>query len=173
MSHPNQQKSEFEISRLFDASRPRLWQAWADREQLAQWFGPKGCTISAARHEFRPGGLFHYSMRLPDGQQMWGKFVYQEIVPQQRIVWVNSFSDENGGITRHPLNASWPREMFSTAEFLEQGEKTKLIIHWKPINPTEQERQTFESNHDSMIKGWTGTFDQLAAHLAKSKGTAA
>lgn len=168
MAH-DQQKMEFEISRVFDVPRDRLWRTWAEREQLEKWFGPKGCTISAARHEFRPGGIFHYSMRLPDGKRMWGKFVYREIVPNQRIVWVNSFSDENAGITRHPLKASWPREMLPTAEFAGQGDKTKLTIRWKPLDPSDEERQTFEANFDSMQTGWTGTFEQLADYLAKSE----
>lgn len=163
---------EFSISRLFDVPRGRVWKAWSEREQLEQWFGPKGCKISAARHEFRSGGIFHYSMRLPDGKDMWGKFVYREIVPQQRIVWVNSFSDANAGITCHPLKSSWPREMLSTAEFAEQGDQTRLTIRWKPLNPTDEERQTFESNFDSMQMGWTGTFEQLADYLGESKQAA-
>lgn len=163
---------EFSISRLFDTPRQRLWQAWAEREQLEKWFGPKGCTISAARHQFHPGGIFHYSMRLPDGKEMWGKFVYREIVPQQRIVWVNSFSDADGGITRHPFKESWPREMHSTAEFAEEGDQTRLTIRWKPIDPTDEERQTFDSSFDSMQMGWTGTFGQLADYLDKSRQVA-
>lgn len=163
---------EFSISRLFDTPRHRLWQAWAEGDQLEQWFGPKGCRISAARHEFRPGGIFHYSMRMADGKEMWGKFVYREIVPQQRIVWVNSFSDPSGGITRHPFKESWPREMLSTAEFAEQGDQSGLTIRWKPLNPSDEERQTFESSFDSMQMGWTGTFEQLADYLGKSRQAA-
>ncbi len=40
----------------------------------------RGCTIKTASLDFRPGGSFHYSMAFPDGRQMWGKFVYREIV---------------------------------------------------------------------------------------------
>jgi hypothetical protein len=48
-------------------------------------------------------------MTTPDGKEMWGKAVYREIVPQEKLVWINSFSDPEGGITRHPLTTEkWP-----------------------------------------------------------------
>lgn len=169
MDQNNTQPGEFVISRLFDASRDRVWKAWTDRDQLMQWFGPAGCTITVARLDLRPGGLFHYCMRMPDGQEMWGKFTYREIVPPERIVLVNSFSDSSGGLTRHPYSPTWPREMLSTTVLEEQGGKTMLTLRWQPLNPTEEERQTFDSSHDSMKMGWTGTFDQLAAYLANSQ----
>ena len=74
-------------------------------EHMKQWWGPKGFTVIAAKMDLRPGGSYHYGMQSPDGNTMWGKFVYREIVPQERIVFINSFSDEKGGITRHPHGA--------------------------------------------------------------------
>ena len=132
------------------------------------WFGPKGFIMEFAKLDFRPGGMFLYKLRSPDGQPMWGKFAYREIKPTERLVWVNSFSDENANVTRHPLHEAWPLELLTTATFVEQDGKTTVTIHWKPLNPTPLERQTFDSNHPSMQMGWTGTFDQLAEHLAKS-----
>jgi uncharacterized protein YndB with AHSA1/START domain len=98
---------------------------------------------------------------------MWGKFVYREIAAPGRIVLVNSFSDEDGGLTRHPFAPTWPLEMLSTATFIEQEGKTKLTVEWSPLNPTDEERKTFEGSHDGMKQGWTGTFEQLEAFLAK------
>ena len=51
---------------------------------------------------------------------MWGKFVYQEIVPPERIVFINSFSNQAGEITRHPIVPTWPRETKMTVT-LERG----------------------------------------------------
>ena len=93
----------FVISRVFDAPRDLVWKAWTERDRLMQWFGPKGFTMSTAKLDFRPGGSYHYGMRAPNGTDMWGKFRYREIVPQQQMVLINSFSDEAGGITRHPM----------------------------------------------------------------------
>jgi uncharacterized protein YndB with AHSA1/START domain len=63
----------FITSRTFDAPRELVWKAWTERERLMQWFGPKGFTISTAKLDFRPGGVFLYSMRTPDGKDMWGQ----------------------------------------------------------------------------------------------------
>ncbi|MDB6108498.1 MAG: hypothetical protein JWR69_248 [Pedosphaera sp.] len=158
----------FVISRAFDAPRDLVWRAWTERDRLMQWFGPKGFTMPVARLDFRPGGTFHYCMQSPDGHQMWGKFVYREIVALERIVLVNSFSDEAGGLTRHPMSATWPLEMLSTTTFTEQGGRTTLTLQWAPLNATEAERKTFDGAHEGMKGGWTGTFDQLAAYLAKA-----
>ncbi len=155
---------EFVISCTYDAPRDVVWKAWTEREQLKQWWGPKSAVILNCELDFRPGGIFHYRMRFA-GQDMWGKMVYREIVKPERIVWVNSFSDEKGGVTRHPLSPSWPREMLSTLTFTEKDGKTIVTVRWSPINPTEEERKTFDEGHASMKGGWTGTFDQLADYL--------
>ena len=157
----------FVISHLFNAPREQVWKAWTERDRLMQWFGPAGVNIVSAKMDFRLGGVFHYCMRTPDGKDMWGKFTYREISAPDKIVLVNSFSDEHGGITRHPLSATWPLEMLSTTTFTGEGGKTKLTIEWYPLNPTDEERQTFESAHDGMRQGWSGTFGQLVGYLAK------
>jgi len=159
---------EFIISRAFDAPRDLVWKAWTERERLMQWFGPKGFTMAAAKMDFRPGGQLHYCLKSPDGKEMWGKFVYREIVAPERIVLVNSFSDEKGGLTHHPFKPTWPREMLSTTAFTEQAGTTTITLEWHPLNPTDEERKTFDSSHDGMKQGWTGTFDQLAEYLANA-----
>jgi uncharacterized protein YndB with AHSA1/START domain len=101
---------------------------------------------------------------------MWGKFVYREIVPQERLVFLNSFSDEAGGITRHPGHGKWPLQMLSTFTFEDApGGKTKFTVRWAPYNATAEEEETFEDGRDSMRAGWTGTMEQLEAYLAKTK----
>jgi uncharacterized protein YndB with AHSA1/START domain len=96
-----------------------------------------------------------------------GKFVYREIVAPERIVFINSFSDEKGGLTHHPLSPDWPLEMLSTVTFTEHEGRTTFTVKWVPLNATGAERKTFESGHESMQKGWTGTLDQFAEYLAK------
>jgi uncharacterized protein YndB with AHSA1/START domain len=101
---------------------------------------------------------------------MWGKFAYREIVPPEKLVLINSFSDEKGGTTRHPWNENWPLQMLSTFTFEEMpGGKTKFTVRWAPYNATEVEAQTFHSNRNSMTQGWSGTFEQLETYLATAK----
>lgn len=162
--------ADFVISRVFDAPRELVWQAFADPERVKHWFGPKGSTIVSSKMDLRVGGIYHGAMRNPDGQVMWAKFVYREVAPPEHLSWVHSFSDEKGGLTRHPLSASWPLELLTTVTFEEApGGKTKLTLQWTPINATEEERKTFAAARDSMQGGWTGTFERLADYLAGEK----
>jgi uncharacterized protein YndB with AHSA1/START domain len=158
---------DFVISRVFDAPRELVWKAFTDPEHMKNWWGPKGFTVRFAKMDFRPGGTYHYCMTSPDGHDMWGKFVYREIVAPERIVLVNSFSDESGGLTRHLMSPTWPLEMLSTFTFSEHEGKTTFTIRWSPLNASETERKTFEDGRKGMQQGWGGTLDQLEAYLAK------
>jgi uncharacterized protein YndB with AHSA1/START domain len=158
----------FVISRSFKASRERLWKAFTELEQMKQWFGPKGFTTKVATQDFRPNGTYHYCLVSPDGHEMWGRFTYREIVPPARIVFVSSFSDAEGGLTRHPMSPDWPQQMLTTVTFTEEGDLTRFTVEWIPIDPSDEEQRTFEQGRDSMKQGWSGTFEQLEAYLAKS-----
>jgi len=160
----------FVISRVLDAPRDLVWKCFTDPEHMKQWWGPKGFKVLATKMDLRVGGTYLYGMSSPDGSPMWGKFVYREIVPPERLDFINSFSDEKGGTTRHPGHISWPLEMHSTFTFEElPGGKTKFTVSWEPHNATEEERNTFEAGRDSMQMGWSGTLDKLEAFLAETK----
>ena len=161
--------AEFVISRVFDAPRERVWRAWTDAEMLKHWWGPKGFKVHTCRVDLRPGGVFHYGMTAPDGTDMWGRFVYREIAAPERLVFVVSFSDPQGGVTRHPWRADWPLETLSTVSFEAQGGKTKLTVRWIPADSASLlERKTFDEGRDSMQQGWSGTMEQLTGYLARS-----
>lgn len=159
---------EFTVSRTFTAPRARVWRAWTDRGQMAQWFGPKGITTPVATQDFRPGGIYHYCMKTPDGHENWGRCLYREIVPQEKLVWVNSFSNPAGEVVRPPFSDPWPHEMLTTVTFTESGETTVVNLSWLPINATVEEIQTFNSAHAGMQQGWSGSFEQLETFLART-----
>ncbi len=158
-------KGEFVISRIINAPRERVFKAWTDAEDLKKWWGPKGFGITVQKVDLRPGGVFHYGMTTPDGKAMWGRFIYREIVPPQKLVFVSSFSDEKAGLTRNPWSADWPLETLSTLILEDQNSKTRLTMRGIPINASDKEIQTFADGRDSMRQGWTGTLDQLDAHV--------
>ncbi len=159
---------EFTITHVFDARRELVWNAWTEAERLAHWWGPKGSTIRVLKLDLRPGGIFHYAMQFQPGHDMYGRFVYREVLPPERLVFVNSFSDATGGVTRAPFSQSWPREVLNVVTLAEKGGKTTLNLRGGPIEPTEEERRTFVGMFDSMRQGFIGTFDQLSAYLATS-----
>ena len=163
----------FVMTRVFRAPRALVWDAWTQREHLARWMGPKGTTIARSSLELRPGGIFHYGMPTADGKLLWGKWVFREIVPPERLVVVVSFSDEHAGITRHPMAPDWPLETLSTMTFAEHagiGRGTTVALNWTPMNATETERRTFATSHAAMEQGWSGTMEQLEAYLATQGG---
>ena len=159
----------FVIERVFDAPCDLVWKVYTDPEHLKHWWGPKGLTMVSCTVDLRPGGMFHYGMRTPDGHEMWGKFVYRQIDPPKKLVFVVSFSDAQGGTTRHPMSATWPLEVLNTTTLAEENGKTTMTMHGIPINATEEERRTFKEGHGSMQQGFKGTLDQLDAYLASAR----
>lgn len=160
---------DFVISRVLDAPRALVWECFTKPERMKQWWGPKGVKIIKSDMELRVGGTYHYGMQTPDGKIMWGRMVYREITPPERLVFINSFSDEAGGLGRHPLAPTWPLQLLSTFTFEDVGGKTKFTVRWAPYEATEEERKTFDAGHDSMTMGWSGTIDKLAEYLPTAK----
>ena len=164
------QSKPFIISREFNAPRDLVWKVWTEREHFARWFGPKGIQVTFAQFDLRPGGMNHYRMTTPDGKEMWGKAVYREIVPPTKLVWINSFSDKDAGITRHPLTKDpWPLQLLTTVTFAEQAGKTTVTVNWLPYESDADERRVFDAGRESMKMGWGGTLEQLEAYLGKAK----
>jgi uncharacterized protein YndB with AHSA1/START domain len=159
----------FVITREFDAPADLVFKVWTQSEHLAQWWGPKGFSMNKCQVDLLPGGMFHYCMRSPDGHEMWGKFVYRDIIPHTRLVFVNSFSDAEGNTVRAPFASDWPLEVLNTLIFSEKDGKTTLKMQGVPIHATEAERTKFKNFHSSMQQGFNGTFDQLAAYMAKER----
>jgi uncharacterized protein YndB with AHSA1/START domain len=167
---------EFVYRRSFAAPREQVYRAFTEASQLAQWWGPQGCTIEVVQHEAGAGGRFHYVMHfgaalnMGGGAMAWhGLFEYRELTPPGRIVFVNGFADENGQRIRHPLMPTWPIEMLITVELEDAGGETRMTLRMAPLNASELERETFRTGHPSMQQGFAGTFDKLDAYLSESK----
>jgi uncharacterized protein YndB with AHSA1/START domain len=156
---------EFILSREFDAPREKVFAAFTTLDALKQWWGPRGFQWISATLDMRPGGMFHYCMRSPQGADMWGRFVYREVVPPERIVFVNSFSDPSGGITANPWMPEWPREVLNIVTFSERDGKTTVSMRGSPIHASEASLRVFEGGRESMQKGFAGTFAQLEEYL--------
>ena len=158
--------TEFLFNRTFDASREDVWNAFTQPEHLKHWWGTPGSSIEIARHELKRGGLFHYHMRLPDGRAMWARFIFCEIIPPERLVWLNGFSDEHGGLTRNPWVPSFPLETLNTVTLAEENGKTLLTITVVPFNASEEETGIFAGGINGMKIGFGASFKLLADYLA-------
>jgi uncharacterized protein YndB with AHSA1/START domain len=158
---------QFVIARVIEAPRQRVWDALTKAEHLRQWWGPTGFEVIRADVDLRPGGRFHCGMRSIEGFKMWAMFAYHDVVPPERLVFVNWFSNEAGGVTRNPIVPTWPLETITTLQFDEEPDgKTKVSVTWAPHKATEVEQKTFEASPLKKVS-WGSSFDQLAAYLAK------
>ena len=83
---------EIVLTRLFDAPRERVFEAWTDREQVAKWWGPNGFTTTIREMDVRPGGVWRFVMHGPDGVDYDNRTTYREVIPPERLVY--KYEDE-------------------------------------------------------------------------------
>ncbi len=116
-SHVGEQ--EFVVERQFIALRTLLFQVFTQPEHLKHWWAPPPYTIPVCTIDLRPGGIWHYCMRSPEGQDHWSRSVYREIVPPEKLVYTSTFADEHA----HPVEGI--PEHLTTLLFTEEAGKTK------------------------------------------------
>ena len=104
---------EIVMTRVFDAPRRLVFDAFSKPELLKRWFGPRGWSLEVCEVDLRVGGGFRFVLRGPEGKQMGMRGVYREIVPPERSVHMESFDD-------------YPGESQVTADFVEKDGKTTL-----------------------------------------------
>lgn len=96
---------------------------------------------------------------------MWGKFLYQEVIVPEKLVFIQSFSDEKGNTVRAPFNANWPLEIINIITLEETDGKTTLTMQGGPVNATAEEQAAFDEMAPMVKQGFGGTFDQLDEYL--------
>ncbi len=167
MAVTDAKSKDFVTTRIFDAPPTMLWTCFTDPVRMQAWFGPKGSAVISSKMDLRIGGTYHGAMRDSEGRVMWAKFVYREVVPPHRLVWEHSFSDEAGGLSRHPLSPTWPLKLLTTVTLEDApGGKCKLTLTWSPLEATPAEQATFDAAHEGMRMGWAGSFERLDDYLA-------
>jgi uncharacterized protein YndB with AHSA1/START domain len=156
---------EILFTRVFNAPRDLVWKALTERERLARWWGMKGCTTQIQELDLRPGGTFLYRMRMPDGREMLGKWIYREIVPPELLVVVHFTTDDTGRPIPNPYDPSLPPEMLTTSRFTEHAGRTTLTLRSVPINETRAQREAFNKLADAMEEGFNNSLDLLDEYL--------
>lgn len=148
------------IRRDFDFPRSLLFRAWTDPDWVSGWWGPKGFTTPFCSIDLRPGGIFHYCMRSPEGRDYWGRGIYKEIVEPERLVFIDSFSDESGKVVSpaaYGMDPEWPAETLTRVTFEEKDGKTVVTID-TDVPEDLAERAGAKS-------GWEESLDRLAGFL--------
>ncbi len=163
MATADKDKTELTITRIFDASCEKVWKAWTDPEEVIKWWGPKYFTSPVSKIDLRVGGKYLNCMRGPDGKEYWSTGVYRELVPLERIVLTDSFSDEKGNIvpaSHYGIAGDFPLELLVTVTFEALRSKTKMILRHEGIPPSMM-RELTET-------GWNESFDKLAERIVES-----
>ena len=140
---------ELYISRIYDAPVKMVWDASVDPKQVAQWWGPRGFTLTTKSKDVRTGGSWIYTMHGPDGVDYPNHTVYHEVEKYSRMVY------DHGG------NEHQPPLFRVTVEFSEVGKKTKMEMTMAFANPeiaTESKKFIKKAGGDS-------TWDRLAEFL--------
>jgi uncharacterized protein YndB with AHSA1/START domain len=149
------EKQELVLTRVFDAPRDLVFEAWTDPKHLVQWWGPKGFTNPVCEADARPGGAIRVHMRGPDGTVYPMTGIYEEIVRPERLVFSSSPLDAQG----NPMF-----EVLTTVTFAEQGNKTKLTLQATVVKLTDAAAPHLKG----MEAGWTQSLERLAEHMARS-----
>jgi len=162
---------ELIISRTFRAPRAAVYAAWAQPERMAAWSRFGGSAREFSAFDLHPGGTVHSVQRTPDGREDWDLLTVEEVVPNERLAYVQSFSDASGGVVRHPLSDTWPLRMHTTITFANADDGgTRFTLRWSPVDARPEEAETFAAAADGVRQGWAAMLDGLDAFLAEDEG---
>jgi len=156
------------LVREFDAPKAVVFKAFSEVDHLKEWWGPHGWKLSVCDLDFRVGGIWHYCMKCIDvnqkdfyGFESWGKGIYKEIIENEKIVYVDYFSDAEGN------EAVEMPPTIITLTFEEKDGKTKLINRGQ-YTSEEALKSVLEMGAD---QGITETWDRLAEYLTSKNNS--
>jgi uncharacterized protein YndB with AHSA1/START domain len=144
--------NEIKITRIYDAPVRAVWDAWTDPAQAAQWWGPRGFTITTHSKDLKVGGHWHYTMHGPDGVDYPNKTKYLEVEERAKLVY-----DHGGNDERQPL-------FRVTVLFSESKGKTTMDMTMTLPTPEAAE----ETRKFIKKAGGNATWDRLAEYLEKT-----
>jgi uncharacterized protein YndB with AHSA1/START domain len=140
---------EVAMSRVFDAPRSLVWEAWTSPEHMPHWLlGPEGWTMPVCEIDLRPGGEFRFGWRKGDGEEMEIRGAYQEVAPPERLVSTESWGGD------------WP-ETINTLVLSEEDGKTTMTQ--TVLYPSKEARDA--ALETGMKDGASVSFERLAEYL--------
>ena len=140
---------EIAMTRVFDAPRRLVFEAWTNPEYLPHWMlGPGGWTMPVCEIDLRPGGAWHFVWRRSDGTEMEMRGVYREVTPPKRLVSTECWGGD------------WP-ETLNTLVLSEQDGKTTITN--TILYPSKEARDA--ALKTGMKDGVSQSFDRLDEYL--------
>lgn len=155
-------------TRVFDAPRGLVFEAWTKVEHFTRWFGPHGAEVVSCELDARPGGVIRFGHRVENGMTLYLKGTFREIVRDERIVFTIGFVDEQGRPCRHPMFDDWPLEtVIETSVVLESvGRGTRVTVAQHELPPAAASHPAVRRCRELAREGWTQVFARLGDHLS-------
>jgi uncharacterized protein YndB with AHSA1/START domain len=143
-------ETTLKITRVFDAPRARVFNAWLDREEWQAWIGPEGMSSEVPLLEPRVGGRYRVTMHLSDGSVIPVAGVFKTIDAPRTLVFTWGWDGDPS------------RDSLITLTFRDMGDKTELTLHQEGLGSV--------ANRDDHGRGWNSALDKLVAYLGTEPG---
>ena len=140
---------EIVVTRVIEAPRELVFEAFTRPEHVVRWWGPDGWTITNDDMDVRPGGVWRYTMLGPNGEVVPNRITYVEVDPPERLVF-DLGSDEDGAGFR------------TTVTFTQAGSLTRILF--SSVFPSAQARE-YVAREFHAVEGATQTLDKLGAYI--------
>lgn len=158
---PRIEEQEFVVERQFTAPRTLMFQIFTQPEHLKRWWAPRPYTIPVCTIDLQPGGIWHYCMRSPEGQDQWARSVYREIVPPEKLTYTTTFADEYA----NPIEGM--PEHLTTLVFMEESGKTSVTARIQFASAAALKVAV----GIGMLQGMSMTWDYLVEYVQELQAT--
>lgn len=140
------------IVRRFKAPRPLVYEAWTDVNHVTNWWGPHGFSVTTSEHDFRPGGVWRFTMHAPDGTDFLNRITFREIVRPEKLVYDHAGEGATADI--------W---FTATILFTECGDETEVTLQTDFDTVEARDRAIHEFG---AVEGGNQTLARFGDHLA-------
>jgi uncharacterized protein YndB with AHSA1/START domain len=144
---------ELVFTRVFEAPRELVFEAWTNPKHLAQWWGPHGFSTTIHQMDVRPGGVWRLTMHGPDGTDYKNRLVFLEVAKPERLVYKHE-----------PEEGSEPVTFEVTVTFAWERGNTRVTM--RMLFPTKEELDFVVKKHGA-VEGAKQTLGRLADLLPK------
>ena len=151
------------LERTLNAPAALVWKMWADPEHFAGWYGPGDVTIPVARMDVRVGGsrLICMEMQTPNGpMQMWFTGEFQEVVVNERLVYTDAMSDDEGNIVpaeQTGMPEGYPTVTTGIVDVVDLGDSTQMTLTHVGVPP-----------NSPGATGWDMALNKLVAYVTSA-----
>ena len=147
---------EIVVSRTIEAPRRSVYEAFTSASHLAQWCAPRGGKITTHAFDFKPGGVWDATIQGPDGRAYPNHWMWKEIVPPERIVWLYGSGKDD------------PHAVPTTLTLVERGGTTEVTM--RILYATKEERDEKVAKYYA-AQGAKQSLDSLAAYVTSVRAS--